>query len=100
MNQSEERAVNTLCDAITRHIEATSRLQRPGNENNAYSIWKLRESSLLALSISKESIIKNHLAGLLRFDLIRFFDTIVLAILNDPGIIFHYIYITLMNKII
>ncbi|XP_026671406.1 importin-9 isoform X2 [Ceratina calcarata] len=86
VNYSEEKAANTLCEVVTRHIEATSRLQATVNESKANETWwKLRESSILALSKVKDTIVEKHQAGMLQFDIIRFLDTIVLATLKDSG---------------
>lgn len=87
MNYSEEKAVNALCEVVTRHIEATSRLQNTnnGSENNE-TWWKLRESSILALSKTKDAVVERQQTGILQFDIISFLDTIVLATLKDSGI--------------
>ncbi|XP_024868417.1 importin-9 isoform X2 [Temnothorax curvispinosus] len=80
----EDKAVHALCDVITRHIEATKALQVNGDGSNSNeSWWKLRESSLLALSLSKNIVIEKQQAGVLQFDIIRFLDTVVLGMLND-----------------
>ncbi|XP_006568800.1 importin-9 isoform X2 [Apis mellifera] len=86
VNYSEEKAVNALCEVVTRHIEATSRLQstNDGSENNE-TWWKLRESSILALSKTKDAVVERQQTGILQFDIIRFLDTIVLATLKDSG---------------
>ncbi|XP_067212892.1 importin-9 isoform X3 [Linepithema humile] len=84
INHFKEKAVHTLFDIVTRHIEATKTLQANSvGSNSNESWWKLRESSLLALSLSKNIIIKEHQAGMLQFDIIKFLDTVVLGILND-----------------
>lgn len=72
---------------ITRHIEATSRLQsvNAGSENSE-TWWKLYESSILALSKIKDAVVEKHKTGVLHFDITRFLDTVVLATLNDSGI--------------
>lgn len=81
-----EKAVNVLCELVTRHIEATSRMQSSnGGGENSESWWKLRESSILAMSKIKDDVVKKHTAGVLQFDIIRFLDTVVLATLNDSG---------------
>lgn len=87
VNYSEDKAVNALCEVITRHIEAASRLERAngGGESNA-SWWKLRESSILALSKIRDTVVEKHQAGVLQFDVVRFLDTIVLATLKESGI--------------
>lgn len=86
INHFKEKAVHTLFDIVTRHIEATKTLQANSVGNNSNeSWWKLRESSLLALSLSKNIIIKEHQAEMLQFDIIKFLDTVVLGILNDSG---------------
>lgn len=92
MNYSEEKAVNALCEVVTRHIEATSRLQstNDGSENNE-TWWKLRESSILALSKTKDAVVERQQTGILQFDIIRFLDTIVLATLKDSGIQYCFI---------
>jgi len=78
--------VHTLCDVITRHIEATKTLQASGDGTNSNeSWWKLRESSLLALSLSKNTIVEKQQAGTLHFDIVTFLNTVVLGMLNDPG---------------
>lgn len=79
--------MNALCEVVTRHIEATSRLQNTnnGSENNE-TWWKLRESSILALSKTKDAVVERQQTGILQFDIIRFLDTIVLATLKDSGI--------------
>lgn len=82
----EEKAVHVLCDVVTRHIEATKALQPSGDgsgRNEGW--WKLRESSLLALSLSKNIVVEKQQAGTLQFDIVRFLDTVVLGMLNDPG---------------
>lgn len=53
------------------------------HENESW--WKLRESSLVALSMAKNIVIEKQLAGILQFDIIRFLDTVVLGMLNDSG---------------
>ncbi|XP_043599539.1 importin-9 isoform X2 [Bombus pyrosoma] len=86
VNYSEEKAVNALCEVVTRHIEATSRLQTANNgSGNSETCWKLRESSILALSKIKDVVVERQKAGMLQFDIIRFLDTIVLATLKDSG---------------
>lgn len=86
INHLKEKAVNTLFDIVTRHIEATKTLQANSvGSNSNESWWKLRESSLLALSLSKDIIIKEHEEGMLQFDIIKFLDTVVVGILNDSG---------------
>lgn len=78
--------MHALCDVVTRHIEATKALQANGDGSNSNeSWWKLRESSLLALSLSKNIVIEKQQAGVLQFDIIRFLDTVVLGMLNDSG---------------
>jgi len=78
--------VHALCDVVTQHIEATKALQADDDDSNSNeSWWKLRESSLLALSLSKNSVIEKQQAGILQFDIIRFLDTVVLGMLNDSG---------------
>jgi len=78
--------VHALCDVVTQHIEATKALQANDDDSNSNeSWWKLRESSLLALSLSKNSVIEKQQAGILQFDIIRFLDTVVLGMLNDSG---------------
>ncbi|XP_026826550.1 importin-9 isoform X2 [Ooceraea biroi] len=82
----DEKAVHALWDVVTRHIEATKALQPSGDGSNSNeSWWKLRESSLLALSLSKDTVIEKQQVGLLQFDIVRFLDTVVLGMLNDPG---------------
>ncbi|KAK1135756.1 hypothetical protein K0M31_000333 [Melipona bicolor] len=81
VNYSEEKAVSALCEVVTRHIEATNRLQTANNE----TWWKLRESSILALSKVKDVVVERQKAGMLQFDIIRFLDTIILATLKDSG---------------
>lgn len=78
--------MHALCDVVTRHIEATKTLQAndDGSSSNE-SWWKLRESSLLALSLSKKTVIEKQQTGVLQFDIIRFLDTVVLGMLNDSG---------------
>ncbi|KAL6428614.1 hypothetical protein ACFW04_007913 [Cataglyphis niger] len=85
INNFEEKAVHALCDVITRHIEATKALQADNSDgrNSNESWWKLRESSLLALSLSKDTVVEKQQAGMLQFDIIRFLDTVVLGMLND-----------------
>ncbi|PBC27176.1 Importin-9 [Apis cerana cerana] len=86
VNYSEEKAVNALCEVVTRHIEATSRLQSTNNgSENDETWWKLRESSILALSKTKDAVVERQQTGILQFDIIRFLDTIVLATLKDSG---------------
>lgn len=99
MNYSEEKAVNALCEVVTRHIEATSRLQSTnnGSENNE-TWWKLRESSILALSKTKDAVVERQQTGILQFDIIRFLDTIVLATLKDSGIQILLHYFSFMKK--
>nr|XP_003701541.2 PREDICTED: importin-9 isoform X1 [Megachile rotundata] len=84
VNYSEEKAVNALCEVVTRHVEATNRLRtaNDGTESNE-TWWKLRESSILALSKIKDAVVEKQQAGMLRFDIVRFLDTIVLATLKD-----------------
>ncbi|XP_029043182.1 importin-9 isoform X1 [Osmia bicornis bicornis] len=79
VNYSEEKAVNALCEVVTRHIEATNRLRSENNE----TWWKLKESSILALSKIKDTTVEKQQAGILQFDVVRFLDTIVLATLKD-----------------
>lgn len=82
----EERAVNALCEAITRHIEATNRLQAGGDDNSSIeNWWKIHESSILTLSITRDIVIEKQQEGLLQFDIIRFMDTVVLNNLNDSS---------------
>ncbi|XP_043252941.1 importin-9 isoform X1 [Colletes gigas] len=83
VNYSEEKAVNALCEVVTRHIEATSRLQSANDGSKNETWWKLRESSILALSKVKDAVVEKHKAGMLQFDIIGFLDTVVLATLND-----------------
>ncbi|XP_070158231.1 importin-9 isoform X2 [Polyergus mexicanus] len=85
INNFEDKAVHALCDVITRHIEATKALQAGNGDgrNSNESWWKLRESSLLALSLSKNTVVEKQQAGMLQFDIIRFLDTVVLGMLND-----------------
>ncbi|KAM0731153.1 Importin-9 [Formica fusca] len=85
INNFEDKAVHALCDVITRHIEATKALQSGNGDgrNSNESWWKLRESSLLALSLSKNTVVEKQQAGVLQFDIIRFLDTVVLGMLND-----------------
>lgn len=71
---------------VTRHIEATSRLQSANNGSKNVTWWKLRESSILALSKIKDAVVEKHKAGMLQFDIVGFLDTVVLATLNDSGI--------------
>lgn len=87
INNFEEKAVHALCDVVTRHIEATKALQVGNGDgsNSNESWWKLRESSLLALSLSKNTVVEKQQAGVLQFDIIRFLDTVVLGMLNDSG---------------
>ncbi|KYN23174.1 Importin-9, partial [Trachymyrmex cornetzi] len=82
----EEKAVHILCDVVTQHIEATKALQANDDGSNSNeSWWKLRESSILALSLSKNCVIEKQQAGTLQFDIIRFLDIVVLGMLNDSG---------------
>ncbi|XP_053974223.1 importin-9 [Hylaeus anthracinus] len=83
VNYSEEKAVNALCEVVTRHIEATSRLQSANDGSKNETWWKLCESSILALSKIKDAVVERHKAGILQFDIIGFLDTVVLATLND-----------------
>lgn len=83
VNYSEEKAINALCEVVTRHIEATSRLQSANNGSKNVTWWKLRESSILALSKIKDAVVEKHKAGMLQFDIVGFLDTVVLATLND-----------------
>lgn len=87
-----EKTVDALCEVVTRHIEATSRLQNTntGSENNK-AWWKLQESSILALSKVKDVVVEKQEAGMLQFDIIKFLDTIVLATLKDSGIRYCYV---------
>lgn len=73
--------MNALCEVVTRHIEATNRLRSENNE----TWWKLKESSILALSKIKDTAVEKQQAGMLQFDIVRFLDTIVLATLKDSG---------------
>ncbi|OAD62485.1 Importin-9 [Eufriesea mexicana] len=86
VNYSEKKAVDALCEVVTRHIEASSRLQNTnnGSENNK-TWWKLQESSILALSKVKDVVVERQETGMLQFDIIKFLDTIVLATLKDSG---------------
>ncbi|XP_031834717.1 importin 9 [Nomia melanderi] len=84
VNYSAEKAVNALCKVVTRHIEATSRLQNGAGENND-SWWKIRESSILALCKVKSAVVEKYTSGMLQFDMIQFLATVVLATLNDSG---------------
>ncbi|KAL6255029.1 hypothetical protein P5V15_013362 [Pogonomyrmex californicus] len=85
INHFEEKAVHALCDVVTQHIEATKTLLNGDSGNSNESWWKLRESSLLALSLSKNIVIEKQQTGLLQFDIIRFLDIVVLGMLNDSG---------------
>ncbi|KZC12620.1 Importin-9 [Dufourea novaeangliae] len=86
VNYSEDKSINVLCEVVTRHIEATSRLQTANSSgDNNESWWKLRESCILALSKIKDSVVEKHTSRMLQFDIIRFLDTVVLATLNDSG---------------
>ena len=81
-----DKAVNVLCELVTRQIEATNGMQSSnGGGENSESWLKLRESSILAMSKIKDDVVKKHTAGVLQFDIIRFLDTVVLATLNDSG---------------
>ncbi|XP_033341884.2 importin 9 [Megalopta genalis] len=86
VNYSADKAINALCKVITRHIEATNALQNANGcgENNE-SWWKLRESSILALSKVKPAVVEKYASGMLQFDIIQFLATVVLATLNDSG---------------
>lgn len=86
LNRYPDRAVNMLCEVVTRNVEVTNRL-RSSNEGNEDrdAWWKLREASVLALSIAKEQVEMTQQRGLLQFDIVRFLDTVVLATLNDPS---------------
>lgn len=78
--------MNALCEAITRHIEATNRLQAGGDDNSSIeNWWKIHESSILTLSITRDIVIEKQQEGLLQFDIIRFMDTVVLNNLNDSS---------------
>ncbi|XP_015173193.1 PREDICTED: importin-9 [Polistes dominula] len=84
--QFEERGVNALCEAITRHIDATNRLQVGGGDNRSIeNWWKIHESSIIALSITRDTVIETQQQGLLQFDIIRFMETVVLNNLNDSN---------------
>lgn len=56
-----------------------------GDANSNETWWKLRESSIFALSISKDTVIQKQQAGTLQFDIVTFIDTVVLGMLNDLG---------------
>ena len=94
MNYSEEKAVNALCEVVTRHIEATNRLQTANNE----TWWKLRESSILALSKVKDVVVERQKAGMLHFDIISLLDTIILATLKDSGIWLYFVSIKIVSS--
>ncbi|XP_020292882.1 importin-9 isoform X2 [Pseudomyrmex gracilis] len=86
LTNSEDKTVHALCDVVTRHIEATKEMRVNGEGGNSNeSWWKIREASLLALSLSKNSIIEKQQEGTLPFDIVRFLDTVVLEMLNDSG---------------
>ncbi|OXU19363.1 hypothetical protein TSAR_015966 [Trichomalopsis sarcophagae] len=86
LSYSEEAAVNALCGAVTRHIEAANNPQSPNCvTRDVGTIWKIYEACIVSLNIAKESIIEQQQSGKLQFDIIRFLDTIVLATLNNPA---------------
>lgn len=86
VNHFAETGIHALCDVVTRHIEATNALKAGGDgSSNNETWWKIREASIMTLSLSKEIIVEKQQAGTLQFDFIRFLDTVVLGILNDSG---------------
>lgn len=80
--------IHVLCDVVTRHIEATNTIKATsdGSSNNE-TWWKIREASIMTLSISRDIIVEKQQAGALQFDFVRFLDTVVLGMLNDSGTI-------------
>ncbi|XP_043478720.1 importin-9 isoform X2 [Leptopilina heterotoma] len=74
-------AINSLCNVVTRHVEESNRLKSANNEN----WWKIQESSIIALSLTKDFIVEQQKAGVLHFDIGRFLVDVVLATLNDSG---------------
>ncbi|XP_044006990.1 importin-9 [Aphidius gifuensis] len=78
--QHNDGSVNAVCEVITRHFEAANGL-RSTNENS----WKLCESSILGLSISKEFVMAKLQSGNLHFDLVGFLERVLLGIFNDPS---------------
>lgn len=86
VNHFAEVGVHALCDVVTRHIEATNALKANGDAGNSNETWwKIQEASIMTLSICKDVIVEKQQGGTLRFDFIRFLDTVVLAMLNDSG---------------
>ncbi|XP_066586288.1 importin-9 isoform X2 [Prorops nasuta] len=83
MNYSLDRAISMLCQVVSRHIEETNRLQSLSENSNEN--WKIREATILALSITKDTIIEKQKADILQFDIIRFISTVVFSTLNDSG---------------
>lgn len=70
-----------MCNVVTRHVEESNRLKTTNSEQ----WWKLQESSIIALSLTKDIIVEQQKAGALHFDIGRFLVDVVLATLNDPG---------------
>lgn len=98
LSYSEEAAVNALCGAITRHIEAANNPQSPNCvTRDVATIWKIYEACIVSLNTAKDSIIEQQQSGKLQFDIIRFLDSVVLATLNNPGKI-HIISIEIKQK--
>lgn len=86
MSYSEETAVNALCNAVTRHIEAANNLQSSNCvTRDAENMWKIYEATIVALNTAKDSIIEQQKIGKLQFDIIRFLNSIVLATLKNSG---------------
>lgn len=60
-----------------------SNRQKATNSNENW--WKIQEASIIALSLTKDIVVEQLQAGVLRFDIVRFLVDVVLATLNDSG---------------
>ncbi|XP_033214886.1 importin-9 [Belonocnema kinseyi] len=76
-------AVDALCDVIMRHVEESNRQKAVTNSSEHW--WKIQEASIIALSLTKDIVVEQLQAGVLRFDIVRFLVDVVLATLNDSG---------------
>ena len=86
LSYSEEASANSLCSAITKHIEAANNLESPNYiTRDPEDLWKIFESCIFALNSSKDAIVELLQSGKLQFDMIRFLDSVVLTTLNNPG---------------
>lgn len=81
-------SINALCQVISRHIEESSRQRTVATAAGGVvdqNWWKIYESSILALCVVRDEVMEMSQAGSLRFDLVGFLDSVVLATLNDSG---------------